>query len=115
MAAVSSPQLESDPHIVRVAGEVHRATVKELEHALLDAVESRSSAVIVDLTDCTLLDACALRALVDTSQRLERPSRRLALVVSTPRLQSVFQITRLDDVFEIHPSLGAAVDGDQAA
>jgi anti-sigma B factor antagonist len=58
--------------------------------------------------------ASGLRALLETRQRLERASRRLALVLSTPGVLRIFQITALDDVFEIHPSLGAAVDVDGA-
>jgi anti-sigma B factor antagonist len=93
-------------------GEVDLATVKELERALLEARESRTGAVLVDLTGCTFLDSSGLRALVETRRRLERASRRLALVLSTPAVLRVFQLTALDHVFDIYPTLGAAVDGD---
>lgn len=112
MFVAATEQLDSGTPVVRVMGEVDLATVKELEQALLDAAESRTGAMIVDLTGCTFLDSSGLRALVETRQRLEHASGRLALVLSTPGVLRIFQITALDHVFEIYPSLAAAVDGD---
>jgi anti-sigma B factor antagonist len=114
MFVAATEQLDRGTHVVRVMGEVDLATVKELKQALHDARVSRTGAVIVDLTGCTFLDSSGLRALLETRERLERASRRLALVLSTPGVLRIFQITALDDVFEIHPSLGAAVDVDGA-
>ena len=42
---------------------------------------------------------------------LNRSNRQLALVVSNPNVLKVFQITGFDNLFEMHPSLGAAVNG----
>ena len=103
-------QLDSGTPVVRVMGEVDRATVQELEQTLLGVGEDMTGALIVDLTGCTFLDSSGLAALITTRRRLHRSSRRLALVLSTPGVLRIFQITALDQVFEIYPSLGAAVD-----
>ena len=103
-------QLDSGTPVVRVMGEVDRATVQELEQTLLGMGEDMTGALIVDLTGCTFLDSGGLAALITTRRRLHRSSRRLALVLSTPGVLRIFQITALDQVFEIYPSLGAAVD-----
>jgi anti-anti-sigma regulatory factor len=42
---------------------------------------------------------------------LDRSKRRLALVISNPSLMRVFEITDFDELFEIHPTLGAALNG----
>jgi len=97
--------------VVSVTGEVDLATAPALEQTLLAAAEDRTGELIVDLTGCSFLDSRGLRALLATRARLEPSNRRLALVVSNPSVLKIFQITQCDDLFEIHPSLGAAVDG----
>jgi anti-sigma B factor antagonist len=110
MFAATAEQLDNGTAVVRVMGEVDRATVHELEQTLLGVGEDLAGALIVDLTSCSFLDSSGLTALITTRKRLHRSNRRLALVLSTPGVLRIFQITALDQVFEIHPSLGAAVD-----
>jgi anti-sigma B factor antagonist len=93
-------------------GEVDLATARGLEQSLLDVTADRPDGVIVDLTGCSFLDSRGLGALIATRARLERPNRRLALVLSNPSLLRIVRITGFDELFEIHPSLGAAVDRD---
>ena len=109
--ATATEQLETGTPVVSVMGEVDLATVQELKQALLGVGEDMTGALIVDLTGCTFLDSTGLAALIATRKRLGRSNRRLALVLSTPAVLRIFQITALDQVFEIYPSLGAAVDG----
>jgi anti-sigma B factor antagonist len=84
--------------------------VRGLEQTLLGVTEDRTSEVIVDLTGCSFLDSRGLGALIATRARLERSNRGPALVLSNPSVLRIFQITGFDELFEIHPSLGAAVD-----
>ena len=111
MFVATSEQLDNGTAVVRVMGEVHLATVQELKQALLGGGEDLTGALIVDLTGCTFLDSTGLAALIATRKRLGRSNRRLALVLSNPAVLRIFQITALDQVFEIYPSLGAAVHG----
>jgi anti-sigma B factor antagonist len=105
-------QLESATAVVSVMGEVDLATAPALEQTLRGVAGDRTHEVIVDLAGCTFLDSQGLGALIATRRRLERSNRRLALVVSNPGALQIFQITRFDQPFEIHPSLGAAGTGD---
>ena len=90
-------------------GEVDLATALALEQTLLGAVEDAKGEVIVDFTGCSFLDSRGLRALIATRARLERSNRRLALVLSNPSVLRIFKITQCDQLFEIYPSLRAAV------
>ena len=107
----ATEQLDSGGPVVSVMGEVDRATAPALERTLLGVTEDRSGEVIVDLSDCSFLDSRGLRALVATRTRLERSDRQLALVLSNPDVLRILQITHLDDLFAIYPTLGAAIDG----
>ena len=107
----ATEQLENGAPVVSVLGEVDLATVPALEQTLLCAAEDGTAEVIVDLTGCTFLDSRGLGALLATRGRLERSNRRLALVMSHPSVIRIFQITQFDALFEIYPTLGAAVNG----
>jgi len=105
-------QLDSGAPVVSVMGEVDRATARGLEQALLGVTEDQTGEVIVDLTGCSFLDSRGLGALVATRGRLERSNRRMALVLSNRSVLRILQITHFDKLFEIYPSLRAAVDRD---
>ena len=108
----ATEQLDDGTPVVSVMGEVDLATTRTLEQTLLGVTEDREGKVIVDLTGCSFLDSRGLGALVATRARLERSNRRLALVLSHPSVLRIFEITGFDELFEIHPSLDAAVDSD---
>jgi anti-sigma B factor antagonist len=107
----STELLDGGTPVVSVMGEVDLATAPALAQTLLGVVEDRAGEVIVDLTGCSFLDCRGLRALTATRAHLERSNQALALVLSNPSVLRIFQITGFDDLFEIYPSLGAAVDG----
>jgi anti-anti-sigma factor len=97
--------------VVSVSGELDLATAPALENALLAVPESATGAVIVDLARCTFIDLRGLRVLLAAWERLARLHRPLALVVRSPNLMRVFQVTRVDSQFAIYPSLAAAAEG----
>ena len=105
----STEQLDDGTTVVAVMGEVDRATSPALERTLATVAEERTGALIVDFTRCRFLDSSGLKILVETKARLDESNRRLALVVSNSIVMRIFQITRFDDLFEIHLSLAEAV------
>ena len=104
-------QLDSGAPVISVMGEVDLATAPALAQTLLGVAEDRADEVIVDLTGCSFFDSSGLRALLATRTRLEHSDRRLALVLSNPSVLRIFQITQCDELFEIYPSVDAAVNG----
>jgi anti-sigma B factor antagonist len=108
MFVAATGQLDNGTPVVRVIGELDLATVPALEQAFLGVGDDPAAEVIVDLTGCTFLDSCGLRALLAARERLERSNRRLALALCAPAVARVFQITGLGELFEIYPSVGAA-------
>jgi anti-sigma B factor antagonist len=107
----ATEQLENGAPVVSVMGEVDLSTVMAFEQTLLGAAEDGMGEVIVDLTGCSFLDSRGLGALMATRGRLEHSNRRLALVLSNPSVMKIFRITQFDELFEIYPSLAAAVNG----
>jgi anti-sigma B factor antagonist len=108
----ATEQLDDGTTVVSVMGEVDRATAPALERTLATVAEEGTGAVIVDFTRCRFLDSSGLRILVEAKARLAESNRRLALVVSNSIVMRVFQITRFDDLFEIHLTLAEATSGE---
>ena len=106
---VATEQLDGGVPLVSVSGEVDLATAPALERTLRDASEDQTGEVIVDLTCCSFLDSRGLTALLATRKRLGNSDRSLGLVLSNPNVLKIFQITGFDQIFEIYPSVGAAV------
>jgi anti-sigma B factor antagonist len=107
--AMATQHLDGGAPVVSVMGEVDGATAPGLERKLVAVAEEQPGELIVDLRGCRFFDSMALKVLLATKRRLEQSNRRLALVVSNSNLMRIFQITRFDELFEIYPSLGAAV------
>lgn len=117
VAAVSLPSfvvatewLDDGVPVISVTGELDLLTAPALEDSLLAVPEGASGAVIVDLARCTFIDLRGLRILLAARERLERSSRPLVLVAGNPNVLRVFTVTRVADLFTIHPSLAAAAE-----
>ena len=104
----ATEELDGGTAVVSVIGEVDVATTATLEQTLLGVADDRTR-VIVDFTECGFLDCAGLNVLIAARARMERSQRSLALVLSKPGVLKIFQITALDEVFDIYPSRRAAV------
>ena len=105
----ATQQLDGGAPVVSVMGEVDRATAPRLERKLVATAEEQTGDVIVDLRGCRFLDSMGLKVLLATKERLDQSDRRLALVVADSHVMRIFKLTQFDELFEIYPSLGAAV------
>jgi anti-sigma B factor antagonist len=79
----------------------------DLEHAYsfdeeLRRVEGMNPRCIcLDLRELTFLDSCGLARLVAARRRAMKAGRRLVLVRGPAAVQRVFQLTAVDEAFEI--------------
>lgn len=92
-----------DPEIRRLDASVAPAFKNEIV-ALLPASPGR---VVVDLSGVTFVDSSGLGALVALLKRIG-PSGAMALVGVQPPVAKLLALTRLDRIFEIHPTLAQA-------
>ena len=102
----ATEELDSGTPVVSVMGEVDLSTSPALERTLLEVQGDRAGEMIVDLSRCSFLDSSGLRALLATA---EQPSERPALVLGNPIVMRIFQLTKFDQLFEIYPTVDAAV------
>jgi anti-sigma B factor antagonist len=90
--------------VISISGEIDMYTAPRLEQELLGAFGTGVTTVVVDLTECELIDARALSILAWAGRQLESAAGWLALVTDHRRIRSAFEITGLDAMLEIYPS-----------
>ena len=110
-AFIATEQVDGRIPVVSVMGEVDMATAPAFEQTLLDAADSGTDQVIVDLSACSYFDYTGLKVLLATRRHLDPMNRRLSVVMSNPNMLEIFRITGFDRRFEIHPSLKSALNG----
>jgi anti-sigma B factor antagonist len=99
---------EHDASIVAVIGDVDLYSAPELREQLATLVDAGTDRVVVDLTECTFLDSMGLGVLVGAKKRMVERDGRIDLVVPTPQIRRIFEITMLDEIFGVYESREAA-------
>lgn len=106
--SVSQQEVGGFP-VVSIKGEIDVYSAPQLKEALTGLLEADASAVVVDLTDVGFLDSTGLGALVAARTSATDSDVRLPIVSDRDRILKLFRITGLDGVFEIYPTVDAAV------
>lgn len=95
--------------VLQVGGEVDVATAPRLREQLIDLVNDQRFSIVVDLEGVDFIDSTGLGVLIGARKRVRLHDGDVRLVCTEPRIVKVFEITGLDQVFQIHPSLDDAV------
>jgi anti-anti-sigma factor len=94
--------------VVHVSGELDLATVDVLGAAL--ARHPGGKHVVIDLGACSFLDSSGVRLLATTARQSGESGGRLDLVVAEDSgVARVLEITGIDTLVGVHPSLDAAL------
>jgi len=104
-------QTVGDYPVLTVHGEADMYSAPALQDALSSLLDAGGRAVVVDLTQVVFLDSTGLGVLVSARTRATENDQRLPVVCEDGRILKLFRITGLESVFEIHPSLDAALEG----
>lgn len=89
-----------------------RATLKEAEefkNTLSLDIQAGWRKLVVDLSDCEFIDSTFLGALVISLKKITSLGGDLRLVGFQPAVHSMFELTRMDRVFESFKSKDEAV------
>jgi anti-anti-sigma factor len=100
------PTNAGDWPVLKIFGEVDVSNAASMTAAISDILE-RSDHLVIDLDEVTFMDSRALAVLIRASQRATE--KGLRLVTATPRLIQLFQLSGVSDLFEVYPSVDAAI------
>jgi anti-sigma B factor antagonist len=99
--------------IVSVAGEIDLFTAPKLREQFLAALDDGTTTdrLLVDLTRVSFMDSTGLGVLIGALRRMNERDGRMALVCSEGPVLRVLELTRLNEVFSIFPSVDDAASG----
>ena len=95
-------------NVVTLSGELDIFKKEKLRDALAQA--ESADVAIIDMTGVTFLDSAALGVLIGFKKRMAERKATVRVVLISLQLRRLFEITGLDRVFEIFPSLEAAIN-----
>ena len=93
--------------VLHVTGDLDLATSPRFEDTLSSA--PAASHVVIDLTGCTFLDSSGVRVLVQAARNTPEGRRRVDLVTANAGILRVLEITGIDRMMLVHPSLEEAL------
>jgi anti-sigma B factor antagonist len=88
--------------VVKVVGDIDLNRSSQFQHALLELLDDSPRRVVVNLRDVPYMDSSGIASLVKLLSRVRKMGASLRLVALSDRTRSLFEITRLDSVFEIY-------------
>jgi anti-anti-sigma factor len=94
--------------VLAVGGDVDLATVPALETAIDEALVSKPTGLVIDLSEVGFLASAGLQALVATHSNV-RESAQFAVVANSAATSRPIQLTGLDQIFELYPTLDEAL------
>jgi len=95
--------------VISVTGEVDLYSSPRMREPVVAAARQEHALVLVDLTSVSYMDSSGIATLVEALQVTKKAGGRLVLVGLTPRVREVFELARLQSIFEIAPDVDAVV------
>ena len=102
-------QKHNDIDLLELSGRFIMADTPEVRNRLNDMIKEGSGKLIIDLEKVTFIDSSACAVLISAFKNMQIKSGRLVLVTS-PVVQSLIELTRLHTIFEILPNLPSALN-----
>jgi anti-sigma B factor antagonist len=105
---ITRRELAHDTSLLSVEGDLDLASAPSLKWALADLQTAGSRHVVVDLAKVSFIDSTALGVLVGAQRHLD-PGIKLAIACAEENVLRIFELTGLDGMFEIVPTLQDAL------
>ena len=90
-------------------GEIDLHVSPSVTASLNAVIEKKPRRLVVDLSDVTYIDSAGLAALIQGMQKVEAYGGKFLLAGLQETVRSIFEISRLDQVFQIFPDTDTAM------
>jgi anti-sigma B factor antagonist len=91
-----------------VRGEIHLSTAPRFSRRLQESIDNGNTAIVLDLSGVEFIDSTGLSVLLNSLRRVTQLQGRMALVCANPTVLRLFEITSLDETFDIFADPAAA-------
>ena len=105
---ISTTQLDSRTIHVTVTGRLDLENTQELKQVLMAAGEQGASYIMMSMDRLEFMDSSGLSALVSGLKTARKAGGELFLIAPSASVSELLELTLLNQVIPIHPSLEAA-------
>lgn len=100
---------QGDVSVVEVDGQLIVGNRQELKQKMLDALDGGARKIVVDFTKTGYIDSSGLGVLVSLSKKIREQGGELRLAALNEDLRTLFELTKLDTLFQIADSRDQAL------
>jgi anti-sigma B factor antagonist len=97
------------PNVLSLEGEIDLHVSPNVAASLKMMIEKKPKQLIVDLAGVTYIDSSGLAALIEGMQTVQEYRGKFALTGLQEPVRTIFEIARLDQVFQIFPDVDSAL------
>jgi anti-sigma B factor antagonist len=108
--AISTARAGRDVTVVTVEGQLIVANRQELKQVILDALDTGARRFVIDFGPTAYIDSSGLGALVAINKRVREVGGELRLAGLNEDLRALFELTKLDTLFQITDTANQAVE-----
>jgi len=100
---------QGDIQVLELSGELDYHSSPELREKLTELTAKQAPKILVNLGGVDYMDSSGIATFVEAFQKAKRYQGRLVLAALTATVRGVFEIAKLDSIFEITPTMAEAV------
>ena len=96
-------------NVLPLKGEIDLHVSPVVTQSLNAMMEKKPERIVIDLSGATYIDSAGLAALILAMQTVEAYGGRFFLTGVDETMRSIFETSRLDQIFQIFPDMDAAL------
>ena len=96
--------------VLHIKGEVDLYSSPKVRKEIMDQVKRKPQVILVNLEGVRYMDSSGVATLIEGLQQCKKVKTRFALFGLQDNVREVFELTRLDKIFEIHKDRASASD-----
>src|ERR1044071_3841921 len=97
------------PSVLPLTGEIDLHVSPAITESLNAMTEKQPERIVIDLSCATYIDSAGLAALILAMKKVEAYGGRFFLTGVHETIRSIFESSRLDQIFQIFPDVDAAL------
>ncbi len=109
MIQVSTHELDNAT-MLAITGDVDLYSSPRVRDALLALTDKKVKNIFIDLTNCPYMDSSGVATLVEGLQQTGKYKGSLKIFGLVSAVKEVFELSRLDKVFDIYPDQEQAME-----
>jgi anti-sigma B factor antagonist len=97
------------PNVLPLKGEIDLHVSPAITQSVNAMTEKKLEPIVIDLSRATHIDSAGLAALILARQKVEAFGGKFCLTGLHKTMRSIFETSRLDQIFQIFPDVDAAL------